>query len=253
MTDFGEERSNAIVRDIGQKEDDGNAEVSEEETRTEDKNLYSTHYYDYSLTEVDQDWDQKIVRKDKKTGKEEVIVPSTKEALPFLKERFNLMLVEFSEPEDSDLVFYKVALDGTDNPSGDIYAFDTTHLTFEKMKINEIYDGFFGGFAMAPNGTRFVWIPDPYWNSGEEEARTMYMIDLMADSYEQIVTLSGNETFNGGSHAMSAAINVEWPEENKIVYSVYDASKKEKYNYENDPKGALKALLIAERTYILGN
>lgn len=255
--DSQEEKPDVEGQDMKEEEGegDGTAEVLEGEIQTEDENQYNTRYYDYSLTEIDGNWDQKIVRKNKQTGEEEIIVPSTKEALPLLKERFNLALAEFSEPEDSDQVFYSVILDGTDNPSGDTYAFDTVSLAFDKMKINEIYDGFFGGFAMAPDGIRFAWIPDPYWDSDgkEGEARIMYLVDLMDDSYEPIVTLSGNETFNGGDHAMGVAIDVGWPEADKIVYSVYDASRKGEYDYENDPKGALKALLVAERTYIVRN
>jgi len=200
-------------------------------------------------------WDQKLVCNDSETGEVVVLVESVKEALPELKENFNLILYIFAEPEESKSIIFKSGLDGTDNPSGILYSFNKDDLVFSEMKINEVYDGFFGGFAMAPDQTRFAWVPDPYWEKegNEEEARIMYMVNLVDDGYEPIVILSGNDTFNGGDHAMGVAIGLEWSEADKIVYSVYDASQKEKYDYSDDPKGTLEALLIAKRIYIVQN
>ena len=102
---------------------------------------FNTKYYKYKLFDntTGKDWDQELIRVHRKTFKEETVVASIKEAVPALKERFNLFLADFAQPDNSDKIFFHVVLMDTDAPPGDLYVYDIKENKFEKLKkANEI-------------------------------------------------------------------------------------------------------------------
>ena len=185
---------------------------------------FGTKYYEYKLQTQYDKWDQQLIRRNRQTEEEMVVIDSIKEALPELKAEFNLLLYIFAQPENSEVVIFKSALVDTNNPGGALYSFSTADSKFTKMKVNDVYSGFFGGFALSPDQTKFVWVPDAQDESGK--AQTMYLIDLINDTYSTVVNLLGNETFNAGLYAMSSHFEVSWVNEGKIKYAVFDQSKK---------------------------
>lgn len=226
-------------------------QLRQQKENTQTTNQYSsqdfgTKYYEYKLqTQYDGDkWDQKLIRRNKQTGEETVVIASIKEAIPELKARFNLLLSDFAFPKDSKVVIFKSVLSDTDNPAGVLYSFNTADSKFTKMKINDIYDGFFGGFAISPDQTKFVWAPDAKDESGK--AQTMYLVDLLNDKYSIVVNLSGNETFNGGLFAMSSRFEVSWINDRKVKYAVFDQSKKGE-GFDPYSDAAIKSILIGYR------
>src|SRR5262245_23243572 len=114
---------------------------------------YSTSDYRYvlkNLNELKPNWDQQILRVNKQTKEETVVVASVKTALPELKASFNLVLGEFAQPYDSTKVIYNKLLSETDSPPATLYSLDTKTGTLSKMKIND----FLGDFPSFRNFIR---------------------------------------------------------------------------------------------------
>ena len=93
------------------------------------------------------------------------------------------------------------------------------------MKINEVYDGFYGGFAMAPDQRRFVWVPNENHTGNQQK---MFLIDLLGDSYKIVLTLKDVETLNAGYFALSSSFNISWTDQDTVLYAVYDSTKKQR-------------------------
>ncbi len=197
-------------------------------------------------TEYGDILDQSLIKRNKKTKIETVVISSVKNAVPMLKERQNLLLSEFSHPENSQVLIFKSILSETDNPFGFLYSFDTTSQIFTEMKINKIYDGFFGGEILSPDQQKLVWVPDGI----DGLAQTMYLIDLVTDSHKVVVKLSGSETFNGGRGAMSSEFPVIWINNSKVQYTIFDQAKKGE-NFDPFSESQKKAIFIGNREFSL--
>ena len=217
-------------------------------SRNSDNKILNTENYGYHLqTQYDAEKsDQILIRRNEQTGEEIVIVDSIKKAIPELNKNPNLFLRFFAYPKDSKAIVFKIFLDGRDNPAGALYLFDTETNRFMKMKVNDIYDGFFGGFAISPDQRKLAWIPDAEDESGK--AQTLYLIDLVGDEYEIAVNLSANETFNGGRFAMSSHFELNWLDNQKIKYAVFDQSKKQE-RFDPYDNVSIKTILIGYREY----
>lgn len=92
------------------------------------------------------------------------------------------------------------------------------------MKLNDIYDGFFGGIAKYLDEEKFVYAPNSDTDDGNDQK--LYLMNLLDDSYEEIVTLTGDETFNAGKGGMSFCFGLNWVNAKKVKYAVFDQSKK---------------------------
>ncbi len=222
-----------------------NYQPTHEGTSQYDSQDFSSKYDKYKLqTQYGRDVDQKIIRLNKQTGEEEVVVASIKQVLPELQAKPNLLLSVFASPNNSNVVIFKSVFSDTDYPAGVLYSFNTVNGRFTKMKVNDVYDGFFGGFALSPNQTKFVWAPDAKDESGKAQA--MYLIDLVADKYSVVVGLSGNETFNAGFYAMSFHFEINWVNDSKVKYAVFNQSKKGQ-GFDPYSDAARKSILIGYR------
>ncbi len=214
---------------------------------TSSEALVSRSGFEYKLETVELEttdnfpnWDQKII-KTSKTGEKEILIPSIKTAIPELKERFNILLSKFAVPASSNDIFLKSSLKDTDNPGGIVYSYNLITSEFKKLKINETYNGFFGGFALSSDQSKFIWIPQSSENGDDKE---MFIVNLLTDEYKLLVKLKSNETFNGGRGAMSSNQFVEWINNNKIKYAVYDQSKKSEKTYDPYNMKSIKKILI---------
>ena len=160
-------------------------------------------------------WDASIIRR-YPDGRQEVVVESVKEVLPAIRERENLTISPFAKLSPS-LLIIKTSLRETDNSSGDLYQFNASTRSFTKMKLNEIYDGFYGGEAMSPDGSMIAYAP----NHEVEGAQKLYLLDLKNDSFRTLVTLPANETIVTG-FALASQTEVTWTDSTHIRYSVYE-------------------------------
>jgi hypothetical protein len=200
---------------------------------------YNTSNYKYKLKLTAsanlENVDQKLIRINRKNYQEEVIVKSIKAAIPALKKQSNLVLMNLAQPLNSDKVFFQEALLNTDAPGGAVYVFDVVSKNFKKLSdVNTIYGGF-GGFALAPDATRFAWTPEG--NNEQGKVQTMYLVNLVNDSYDVAVQLGGKETFNGGTGALSSSYDISWIDNDIIKFTVYDQTKKK--NNQVDFDGAI--------------
>lgn len=212
--------------------------------------IISSKNFDYKLlTQYGEIWDQKLIQQDKLTKTETIIVSSIKESVPELKDQNNLLLSFFALPKDAKIIIFKSIITETDNPFGLLYSFNIENKQFTKMKINDIYNGFFGGLAISPDQTKFVWVPE---NEKAElgMAQMMYLIDLINDENRVIVNLKGTETFNAGLFAMNSYFKINWDNNEQINYAVYDQSKKGK-DFDPFSEDDRKNIFIDSRKFFL--
>ncbi|MDO8649065.1 MAG: S-layer homology domain-containing protein [Candidatus Peregrinibacteria bacterium] len=159
-------------------------------------------------------WDASIIRR-YPDGRQEVVVESVKAALPAVRDPENLTISRYAMISSS-LLIVQTSLRETDNSAGDLYKFDASTRSFSKMKLNEIYDGFYGGEAMSPDSSMIAWAP----NDESKGAQKLYLLDLRNDSYRTLVTLPANETIVTG-FALASQTEVSWTDSTHIRYSVY--------------------------------
>jgi len=203
-----------------------------------DSGRFSVEYYEYELqTSFGEEYDQKLIRTNKETGEETVVIDSIKENLPELKERFNLVLYVFATPENSNLIIFRSIfsstsnISGTDYPGGVLYSFDIENNEFTRMKIGDIYNNYIGhsfsGYRISPDQTRFVWIPE---KNQRGTTRIMYLFNLIDDSFSLALYLPDTETFSRGVFEDMFPLShfdIEWINNEKIRYAVFDLSEKE--------------------------
>jgi len=178
--------------------------------------------------------DQQIIKTNLKTNEKEIIVASLKNEIPELKERPAYLLTGFSSPQNSNVVFFRRTLFGTDAPSDIIFSYNLNDNKFQKMKINQLVEDCWdtaGRYRLSPDQTKFYFIPYSKNITGDENI--MYLIDLIEDSYTQIIKLSSQETFNAGYFThwgcwldCPAYFDIEWIDNNTIKYAVFDQTKK---------------------------
>jgi len=203
-----------------------------------DVGRFSTEYYEYELqTSFGEEYDQKLIRTNRETGEETVVIDSVKEALPELKEGTNLVLYIFATPENSDLIIFRSIrsstsnISGTNYPGGVLYSFNTENNKFTRMKIGDIYNNYIGhsfsGYEISPDQTRFIWIPE---KDQRGTTRIMYLFDLIDDSFSLVLYLSSTETFSKGVFEDMFPLShfdIEWINNEKIRYAVFDISERE--------------------------
>lgn len=194
-----------------------------------------TEYYEYKLVEFgewySESWDQRLIRSNRQTGEEVVIVESTEGIVPELKRDVGLCLENFAMPENSNLIYFQSIYSETSDTDS-IYSFDIYRNEFKKMKINEVCNESVGLIVLSPDQTKLVCIPESEDETGR--AQMMYLASLADDNYQEVIKLPESQTFNGGGWGLSGFFDVEWLGNDRIMYSIYDQSKKEGYDYFYD-------------------
>jgi len=188
-------------------------------------------------------FDQRLLRINLCTRKEEVVIKSIKSVIPEAKIR-DIVLLEFVQSDFSPVIF-KSYIDGTGDPGGYLYKFNTKTYNLEKMKINKILNGF-GGFALSPMQDKFILVPN---DNSDGDDKIMYLINLNNDTYEELVSLENNETFNCATSGYDTCHEISWLSDNKIIYGVYDQTKKGT-NFVADDTG-INSILINYRIAII--
>jgi hypothetical protein len=176
---------------------------------------------------IEDQYDGPVVALNTVTGQQRTIVNSVKDALPQLRERWNLTIDIFLQPAGS-LPVFKTVLKETDNSGGDFYQLDPVKGVFTEMNLSKVYSGFYDGSAFSPNEHRVVWARqvDPA-KIDIGLVQSLYIASFVDDSYGPLVTLSGNETLNSGQFALASSYDIQWLDNRTVRYAVYDQKKKE--------------------------
>lgn len=181
--------------------------------------------------------DQQIIKRNKKEETSELVISSVKTALPELKSPDNLVLAVFSEPQNSQYVFLKSVIKGSDAPAGSYYSFNLLNNQLIKMKINSLVGekswDTSGRLGLSEDKTKFFFVPYSKIKNGDENL--MYLVNLETDSYKELVKLAEGETFNAGFYSNSGCwldcpsyFEIKWVDADTIRYVVYSQSKKPK-------------------------
>ena len=196
---------------------------------------YEVHYNLDSQINVplEEQYDGPLIAHNIRTGVDTVLVPKVKDALPALRETWNLTIAPFLQPKGA-LPIFKTVLKETDNSGGKFYQFNPVTHAFTLMYLNSVYSGFYDGTAVSQDQTHVVWVKDAM-GANNEKAQSLYVASFVDDSYDVLVQLSGNETFNGGpSDAMGVQFDIQWIDNSSVRFAVYDQAKKDAHLYDKD-------------------
>lgn len=177
-------------------------------------------------------WDGKIVQIDPETNKEVIVVPSVKAAYPELKKSQNLGFGDLISLPNSKQIYLTKILYETDGFPTDIIRFDGPTKKFTKLKISNQFDS----FAVRAISKTIPFIVTTDNPQNESDDRSLFLLDLAADSSKLITKLGPNETFNscyqqgclGG-----VAGEITWLNDNYIEASIYSYSETEKDQWGN--------------------
>lgn len=211
----------------------------EEVIQTSDKKVQESSKYklekrfdnldcDSSLIECKNKlWDQSLIFYDGKGGKE-TVVESIKDALPELKERFNLVLVEYSFPKKGNQLFFASIADATSSGYLDLYTFNTDAQAFSALNSrNEIW---LSDTSMSPDGLKVV---SAMGNELEVTADNLYqegvklnVLYLDKDKVTTVLEILENESFfeSWADFGPTPISSINWLDNQTIEYSVYDSS-----------------------------
>ncbi|MBU0982037.1 hypothetical protein KKC94_05085 [Patescibacteria group bacterium] len=184
-------------------------------------NEYSTNFYEYSTNDLwDGGFHQELVRTNLSTGVEETVDTS------FDSHAGPMRLI--SQPDDSNFVYFRLFMPETDAPMNKFYKYNTATNNLSEMDINEMFNNnFWGGSALSPDETLFVWAP----NTAPSSSVEIYGANLTKDKFTLKVTLNPGETLNAGDAAMSAEFDMEFINNNTLRYAVYDENTKQLIEY----------------------
>lgn len=191
--------------------------------------LSSNEDFDYILESSYEAREERIIRQNKITGESEVVTENILELADLNKDKWSL--TKFAAPIGSNKVYFmEVMWLGTEG-TGPIWSFDLTTKELKKTEnANAVYEMGFGGFALSPNNRFFIQAPDAFKEEGN--SKTLKLVDLEKDTVETIVTLTGNETFNGGYGFLSSLFEIEWLDDSIIQYNVYNQAGEKEGNYK---------------------
>ena len=228
----------AYLRDQAQPTELSN-QLTEQSNPTNQQPAETTYQYKYIPNYTpDQPYvynahtyDGKIVRIDPVTNQEIVVVPSVKAAYPPVAP-INLSLSVLAYSDDSSRVYFTTIPNESDGFPFDIIRYNGPANTFTKLKISNQYDSY-AVRATATNSPFIVTTDNPRDDSDD---KSLFLLDLEADSSKLIVKLPANETFNfcyqqgclGGVMG-----DIVWLNSQYIEASIYSFNETEKDEYGN--------------------
>ncbi len=194
---------------------------------------YNTKDYDYDLLNLESfPVQQSLVRKAVASGKQETILTNAdlEKALSDLADVSRpKVLVEVSEPTESRYVYYTIVLDGTEDSGNTLYQFDTTTEKFTKMNVSADIVKNTGGLTStltrSTDGERLALTSDL-----DGKSQDLYVVNLAKDTMTKVISLTGNETMNGGDSGLSSYVKLSWKDATTLSYEVFDKTTTETHS-----------------------
>lgn len=165
--------------------------------------------------------DQRIVKEGAKTGSREIVIPSIKTKIPALNNRWNHLVWVFAEPfviSEPSQVILASGLSGTDANISGLYVFSK-----ESGELSTIDRGSCLSTAgrpdeLSPDQMRIACV------SGKDGGlyQKISILTLLTGKITDVVTLSGRESLNGKPEEFGGKIEVQWINNETILYGVFD-------------------------------
>ncbi len=121
----------------------------------------------------------------------------------------------FAQPQELESVILNPLSPGSDQPVKKIYKFDLTSGNCQEMEISQILADF-GVRVLSPD-QKFLAV-----SLETDEAKELQLLDLVNDKSSILVELEENETLNGGYGALANHFDIQWIDNQKIQYTVFE-------------------------------
>ena len=171
---------------------------------------------------------QDLVRKHTGTGETTVVHSDIEE----LSDRDRWKLYLSAMVDDTPYLLFQQVVYDTENGPHPIIRYNVE----TKEKLTLVHDflptdelGFpfgIGQQKISPTGRYIAWIPQLITTTIATE---MYVIDTIANTYEKVVMLSGEENLNLGASGLEAGYKFEWTDDETISYDVFDGESNGTY------------------------
>jgi len=139
-----------------------------------------------------------------------------------LKELCGSEMMLFAHPGNSIKVILNKFNPGSDKPVSELYLLNLQTKECKKLAISgELSD--FGARVLSPDQSKLAVALET------NEAKDLKVLDLLKDSAKTLMTLPEGETLNAGYGALSDHFEINWLDNEKIQYTVYEDTLK---NYD---------------------
>lgn len=198
-----------------------------------------THRYRYEYVAnytdkggfTEQNYDGKIIQIDTQSGANAeavTVIPSVKAAYPKLKEMINLSFQTLSYSNNNNYLYLTTVLMESDGGQRGIIRFEPLTKKLVDLKISEYFTTF---TAVASVSSPYIAsIQAPGAGSEITKNRSLFLLDLDADTVRTLTTLPANQSFNGCHNELcfSGVINsIKWLSEKEFEAGIYDITKTE--------------------------
>ncbi len=196
--------------------------ISELQAEVKSKMAYNFKLETFSNDVADKKIiDSKIV-KVYEDGSQELVVAST-------KEKIDSVLCSLTEYNKDNFLYFKTCTPDSDDAKGKLVVYDVDKGELRYLEnVNKIYIGW-GLLTFSPDKKLAIYVPNTHAQNNmigyEGLDQHLYLLNLLADSSEEIVTLSGLESFNKGCGALGSIYEISWLTGNEIQYSVFNKAK----------------------------
>lgn len=211
-----------VAQEAAAKASELEQKVSELQAEVKEKMAYNFEIEIFSNNIADQKvLDSKII-KSYEDGSQEVVMASS-------QEKISSVLCALNHYNIDNFLYFKTCTPESDDAKGQLVVYNVEKGELKYLEnINKIYVGW-GSLVFSPDKKLAIYVPDTYAQNnmtGQDGLdQHLYLFDLLVDSSDEIVTLSGLESFNKGCGAMSSIYEISWLTDNEIQYSVFNKSK----------------------------
>lgn len=221
----GDNKIQEVQKQVQEKESkvsDLEQKINELQADIKTKMNYSFKLETFTNNIADQKvLDSKII-KVYEDGSTEIIVSST-------KEKINNILCAVTQYNQDSFLYFKTCTPDSDDGKGQLVVYDVGRGELKYLEnINKVYIGW-GSLVFSPDKKFAAYVPDTYAQqnmTGQEGLdQNLYLFNLLNDSSDDVVTLSGRESFNRGCGAMSSVYEISWLSDNIIQYNVFNKAK----------------------------
>lgn len=125
----------------------------------------------------------------------------------------------YAHPESSMKVIMARFNPGSDKAVNTLYLLYLQNKTCTKLEVSKEL-GAAGARILSPDQVKLAVALET------DESRDLKVLDLLADTVKTVVTLAEGETLNAGYGALSNHFNINWLDNSKIQYTVYNDTVK---------------------------